>query len=148
MVTSLVLTARVNINKTSHLFVKGFSLYIGWMESEQILTFLHESEESSAKTKMKRPQKNQIIYFFKLILMEIHILRVGFELRYQTEKVNLLPIWLTINIYAAICFDLIILPMYCCAGCLASNCNINILCKFKSLTAMSLRSRTQLGEYI
>ena len=116
------------------------------MESEQILTFLQESEESSAKTKMKRPQKTQIIYFLKLILMEIHILRVGFELRYQTEQVNLLPIWLTINIYAAICFDLIILPMYCCAGCLASNCNINILCKFKFLTAMSLRSRTQLGE--
>lgn len=44
--------------------------------------------------------------------MEIHILRVGFELRYQTEQVNLLPIWLTINIYAAICFDLIILPMF------------------------------------
>ena len=69
------------------------------MESEQIIIFLHESEESSAKTKMKRLQKNQIIYFFKLILMEIRILRVGFELRYQTEQVNLLPIWLTINIY-------------------------------------------------
>ena len=114
------------------------------MEFEQI--FLQEREESSAKTKMKRLQKNQIINFVKFILMDIHILRVGFELRYQTEQVNLLPIWLTINIYAAICFDLIILPMYCCARCLASNCNINILCKFKSLTAMSLRSRTQLGE--
>ena len=116
------------------------------MESEQILTFLQESEKSTAKTKLRRPQKNQIIYFLKLILMEIHIRRVGFELRYQTEQVNLLPIWLTINIYAAICFDLIILPIYCRAGCLASNCNINILCKFKTLTAMSLRSRTQLGE--
>ena len=55
------------------------------MESDQILTFLHESEKSTAKTKLKRPQKNQIIYFLKFILMDIHILRVGFELRYQTE---------------------------------------------------------------
>lgn len=78
--------------------------------------------------------------------MDIYFLRVGFELRYQTEQVNLLPIWLTINIYVTICFDLIILPMCCCAGCLASNCNINIFCKFKSLTAMILRSSTQLGN--
>ena len=53
------------------------------MEFEQI--FLQEPEESSAKTEMKRLQKNQIIYFVKFILMDIHILRVGFELRYQTE---------------------------------------------------------------
>lgn len=34
------------------------------MEFEQI--FLQEPEESSAKTEMKRLQKNQIIYFFKI----------------------------------------------------------------------------------
>lgn len=140
MVISFVLAASVNKNKISHLSVKGFSVH--WMNEIRANITISariwiENETSSKKSDNM---------FLNLILMDIYFLRVGFELRYQTEQVNLLPIWLTINIYVTICFDLIMLPMYCCAGCLASNCNINILCKFESLTAMILRSRTQLGN--